>query len=554
MTETVGVVPPVAPPFIPSATPAPPAIELAQAPPTAVMLASTLSATVVGRGGNGALLLRTDYGTLALKTTLDLPPGSRVDLKLQPGPPVTVVLLNLAESDAAATAAAGATLSTVAAAGGGTAAAPSAGSATAPTSPAQLVVGTEVEATLVSLPINDPTAVAFAVGTRLVLRIALASPDEPPAIPGGPTPVTFAGTVATTGSDGRTALDTSFGRLLLDQRLALPPGTSVSLEPLATAPPGWSAAGIDMGMVVQAKVLSPGPRGALDPLPVGTTLMVRLAALPGAASAADIIGMIVAGGGGETVLDTPLGLLALDRRLALPAGTALGLQQLASTPPDQPSETPLAQRAGWPALDQALSILDRAAPELAARLRSELSPVSGQQLAGTLLFLMGALTVGAWPGAKATSALDSAGRGDLRARLAGDVAELRQLADPKSGDWRVFVLPMLDGATVSPVRLYLRRFAGHAAAPADQGTRFVLDVDMSRLGAVQLDGLVRNQRFDLVMRSHRPITADMRRDIGEVFQNSISAAGLSGEVVFTTASRFAVAPLDALRAHVGVSA
>jgi hypothetical protein len=254
------------------------------------------------------------------------------------------------------------------------------------------------------------------------------------------------------------------------------------------------------------------------------------------------------------VIDTPIGVLALDRRLALPAGTQLDLQQLAATLPDQPSETPLAQRAGWPALDQALSVLDRAAPELAARLRTDLSPVSGQQLAGTLLFLMGALNAGAWPGAKATSALDSAGRRDLRTKLEGDVAELRQLADPKNGDWRVFVLPMLDGATVSPVRLYLRRFAGNATAPANQGTRFVLDIDMSRLGAVQLDGLVRNQRFDLVMRSHRPITAEMRKDISEVFQNSVSAAGLAGDIIFTTASRFAVAPLDALRTHVGVSA
>jgi hypothetical protein len=546
MTDTVGAVPPVAPPPIPSTPPSPPAIELAQAPPTAVLLASTLSATVVGRGGNGALLLRTDYGTLALKTMLDLPPGSRVDLKLQPGPPATVMLLNVSGGDAAP--AAPATLSTLVATASGTA--PTA-STTVPPPPAQLAVGTEIEATVVPSPTNDQSAVSLAVGTRLALRIVLDSPNAPPPAPGGPTPVTMAGTVAATG-DGKTALDTSLGRLLLDQPLALPPGTSVSVTTLATAPPGTVGAGLDMGMLVQGKVLSPG--GSLDPLPIGTMVMLRLAASPGATSAADMTGTIAAGGGSETVVDTPIGILALDRRLALPAGTQLGLQQLASTPPDQPSETPLAQRAGWPALDQALSVLDRAAPELAARLRTDLSPVSGQQLAGTLLFLMGALNAGAWPGAKAGSALDSAGRRDLRSKLDGDVAELRQLADPKSGDWRVFVLPMLDGATVSPVRLYLRRFAGNAVAPADQGTRFVLDIDMSRLGAVQLDGLVRNQRFDLVMRSHRPITAEMRQDISEVFQNSVSAAGLAGDVVFTTASRFAVAPLDALRAHVGVSA
>ena len=166
---------------------------------------------------------------------------------------------------------------------------------------------------------------------------------------------------------------------------------------------------------------------------------------------------------------------------------------------------------------------------------------------------MGALGNSTWPGGKAAIALDQAGRRDLRMRLDGDVGELRRLADPPSGDWQVYVLPLVDGGLVRPVRLYLRRH-GSTAAPSEQGTRFVLDVDMSRLGAVQLDGLVRQQRFDLVLRSHRPIGAEMRQAITTLFRDSTSAVGLAGDVVFTTASRFAVAPLEALRRHVGVDA
>jgi len=253
------------------------------------------------------------------------------------------------------------------------------------------------------------------------------------------------------------------------------------------------------------------------------------------------------------VLDTPVGLLTLARRLNLPAGTTLGLQRLSLAAPDAPAETPLAQRTSWPALDQALQVLDRAAPELAARLRSDLTPRSGAQLAGTLLFLVNALSNGSWPGTKSTSVLDVAGHRALHERLDGDVAELRQLAQPASGDWRIFVLPLLDGGVVRPVRLYLRRRQA-GRAPADQGARFVLDVDLSRLGAVQLDGLVRQQRFDLVLRSHRAIPPEIRQAITQVFHDASSAAGLSGDIIFTTASRFAVAPLEALRGHVGFEA
>ncbi|HYM03056.1 MAG TPA: hypothetical protein VET85_08930, partial [Stellaceae bacterium] len=198
-----------------------------------------------------------------------------------------------------------------------------------------------------------------------------------------------------------------------------------------------------------------------------------------------------------------------------------------------------------------LGALDRVAPGIAAQLRADLTPKSGPELAGTLLFLLGALGSGTWPGAKAGAALDLAGQHPLRMRLEGDVMELRGLADPPKGEWRVFVLPWLDGSIVRPIRLYLRRRA-RGESRSEEGTRFLLDVDLSRLGEVQFDGLVRKQRFDLVLRSHRPIGAEMRRDIAEVFRDATSAAGLAGDVVFTTASRFAVTPLDALRQHIGV--
>jgi hypothetical protein len=65
---------------------------------------------------------------------------------------------------------------------------------------------------------------------------------------------------------------------------------------------------------------------------------------------------------------------------------------------------------------------------------------------------------------------------------------------------------------------------------------------------------VRPQRFDLVLRSHRPITAEMRQEITEIFHGAVAASGLGGDITFTTASRFAVAPLEALAAHIGVNA
>ena len=366
----------------------------------------------------------------------------------------------------------------------------------------------------------------------------------------------------------------------LDLRLVPGPPPAAQLlniaEPPARAPAGTAATPpdpVDLGTEVQATVTAPAaPAAAATPVPapapaptdssadavplaVGSRLVLRLMPLTDDAQAAagTLTGTVAAAAdtSAGTVLETPLGVLTLDRRLAVPAGTTIGLVPVAALPPDA-ADAPAPGRT-WPALAETLATLDRVAPELAARLRSDLTPQSGAQLAGTLLFLLGAVGGGAWPNAKAASALDRAGRSDLRLRLDGDAAELRRLADPPQGDWHVFVLPLLEGPSLSAVRLYLRRNGGGNARPED-GTRFVLDVEMSRLGALQLDGLVRRQRLDLMLRSQREIAPDLRQEIAAVFRDTTTAAGFVGENAFATTARFPVAPLDALSPTVGIDA
>jgi hypothetical protein len=563
-------------PLIPGVTVAAslPVIELAQQPPAALLLAATLAAIVVGRGGNGALLLRTDYGTLALKTPLSLPPGSRVDLKLLPGPPPSVVLLHVESSGTPGETAAlpqAATASLAGAAKAAAAAANGAAEEPAETAPARLALGNAVEATVTAPAANG--GVALAAGTRLMLRVTVADlPTAPPAAadaeaapanlvgtapPGDAEapPASFSGTVLAGSADaaGQTLLDTPLGTLALDRRLALPPGATVELSDVTTLPRA-PAEGLGAATVVPARLVALPPGGATPALPLGSRLELRVQALAGSApEEIDLAGTVVASTAGETMVETPIGTLALERRLALPPGSFVSLQQLAATPPDEPSNLPLAQRATWPALEETLATLQLALPDLAAQLRSTLAPVSGQELAGTLLFLMSALNAGTWPGPRILEALDAFGRRDLRLKLENDVTELRQLDSSQSGDWHVYALPLVDGAAVRPVRLYFRRRS--AGSPAgDQGTRFVLEVEMSRMGALQLDGLVRPQRFDLVLRSHRPIAAELRQEIAEIFHGAVAASGLGGDITFATASRFAVAPLEALATHIGVNA
>ena len=169
-----------------------------------------------------------------------------------------------------------------------------------------------------------------------------------------------------------------------------------------------------------------------------------------------------------------------------------------------------ARSGGWLALEEALFALLGQAPALAEQLRAELTPPSGPDLAGLAhLSARCALPRQLAGPRRSTRALDRCRQGKLTKRLAEDIAALRRLGgDQTTGEWRVLTLPLL-------ARQFPARVAAVSPAPqarlARRRIRFALEAELSRLGPVQLDCLVRANRLILVLRSHRSADAGAAR-------------------------------------------
>ena len=131
------------------------------------------------------------------------------------------------------------------------------------------------------------------------------------------------------------------------------------------------------------------------------------------------------------------------------------------------------------------------------------------------------------------------------------MAELGRLSkDAATGEWQVLTLPLMTGAAVEPLRLYVRR--GGTPETSEDGSRFVLEAELSRLGALQLDGMVRAKRLDVVLRSHTPLPSELRAEAASVFHSASAAHGFTGDIAFATAAVFSVAPLAGMRHPVEV--
>jgi hypothetical protein len=265
-------------------------------------------------------------------------------------------------------------------------------------------------------------------------------------------------------------------------------------------------------------------------------------AIAGARIPAHVVGSLP---NGQPVVETPLGTVSLNTQAELQPGTMLTLVFKTSARPFQgqhitPAGTAPQDGRTWPALEEAAAVLSQVDP--AAFQQTALPiPKSDSQLGANLLFFLAAIRGGdlkGWLGDGPIRILQR-NRPDLLQRLGDDFASLSRSADEAvSGDWRMVTLPFQNGAQIELVRLYTRRNREdekNKSGKKPAGQRFVLDVNLSRLGHLQLDGLLKEKQFDLILRSDLPLPGTMRDDIRAIFRQSSEITGIKGGIAFQAA-------------------
>ncbi len=161
-----------------------------------------------------------------------------------------------------------------------------------------------------------------------------------------------------------------------------------------------------------------------------------------------------------------------------------------------------------------------------------------------------------WLGTDVVRLLERGNRQALLARLGDDFSQIARVAgEPVNGDWRVVMLPLLHDGALQQIRLYLRQRPGGDGGDEALGTRFVIEAALSRLGNIQLDGLVRRAQFDLMVRTRDALPETLRTGITEIFDAANAEFGVQGRIKFHVQEHFPVDPVDEMSDHaVGVYA
>ncbi|MGE4219100.1 MAG: hypothetical protein AB7G39_06605 [Alphaproteobacteria bacterium] len=427
------------------------------------------------------------------------------------------------------------------------------------------------------------TALAVATGAAGSGSLVRLAPDIPTLDAG----MLLQATVQGRAGPGLTVLDTSLGRMTMQSTVAPPAGSTIQLQvvtggatpqvqfnllPAATSPTGAPApaAAVDLSIAshsLTARVVATGnpvPTAAASqtpqatqpgtaptlPLPVGSNVTIRiLGVLPSGSTGAVAGGAVLAtignpDPGGETLLQTPLGTLSAALRYPPPPGSVLRLSVEGWSPPQAASLPNLSAAPQWQALADALTAL-RSADPAAAQTLSRAIPQPGAGLSTSILFFLSALSTGdirRWIGGDALRGLERSGSID---RIRSDFGEIRRMSrEPAGQDWRLFLIPLMTDQGLDQLRLFLRDERGtDGDDAAEPGTRFVLDITLSKLGRMQFDGLMRQKAVRLILRTEAPLAEAMRQDIRALYLDTLSALGKEGEIAFHVVRNFPVNPM-----------
>ena len=202
----------------------------------------------------------------------------------------------------------------------------------------------------------------------------------------------------------------------------------------------------------------------------------------------------------------------------------------------------------WPALNEALELI-RGLDGGANQLISDISlPRVGSQLAANILFFISALRGGdlrSWLGNEAVRRIQES-RPNLYSRLNEEFNQLaRPLSEVNTNDWRTAIIPILNGSQFEYLKMHLKGESDNLSQDDDGDvTRFIIDLDLSKLGRIQLDGLItaKGKHFDLFIRSEAPIEKSMRRDLNKIFIEFMEITGISGKIVFHSTVPFIIVP------------
>ena len=266
---------------------------------------------------------------------------------------------------------------------------------------------------------------------------------------------------------------------------------------------------------------------------------------------------------GHPIVETPLGYIMLEITPQITIDGVIPIEIISAEdsmlPAPSLSDTvsSLFTNRNWPALNEALELIQSSETVTNQQFSTLKVPKLDSQMAANILFFISALRGGDirnWLGNQAGRRIQN-NSPELYARLAEEYNQLgRSVRETNTGDWRTTLIPLFNGSEFEFFQMNFRSGSNDPNKKDEEDfARFIVDLELSKLGRIQLDGLIssKGKQFDLFVRSAIPFTKSMRRDLNKIFSECIEITGLSGNIIMQSALQFIDIPVPKMTSNYG---
>lgn len=196
----------------------------------------------------------------------------------------------------------------------------------------------------------------------------------------------------------------------------------------------------------------------------------------------------------------------------------------------------------WDSMDNLLQNLNHLSPAHAQSFAQMMpSPATPHTMPALSLFFLSLLRSGDTDGLvgnEAISFLRQMGKADIVRSVTSDMAVATRLENMQlPQDWRMTMLPFLWENQIHKAPLYYKHLPDDgdkdaADAKKRRRLRFLFDLNMSRMGGVQIDGFMQSERLDLILRTKSPLSRPMQTDMKRIYAGAMEKSRLTGDLSF----------------------
>lgn len=243
---------------------------------------------------------------------------------------------------------------------------------------------------------------------------------------------------------------------------------------------------------------------------------------------------------GQTILQTDKQTLFVHEKCDLPLGTKI-VAQAVPVEEDPLTLLPHSKDKDFQPMREIVETLQSISTKGAEAFLHARLPTPSHHFAGTALFLLSALHSGdldEWMGRAAVHVLEKENKGNLKDKLIDAMQESLDSAprDRMVGEWKAYPIPLHYEGAYELMNLYVHQDGYNAQKHTQDAlkitkTRFVITMNMSRLGPIQVDGLSQKRQLDLVIRSEYPLPDALTATLRETAIKSLEAVGLIGTLM-----------------------